>query len=265
MFSAQMTIAGFDPELAQGDGRRAQPPGGSYRADRLGELCQPAGARGAGLGADQQVRRRLSRQALLRRLRIRRYRRAAGDRARQAAVRRRLRQRAAAFGLAGERRGVFGAAQSRRHDSRHEPRSWRSLDARREGQFFGQAVQGGAVRDQGRHRRDRLRPGGAPGAGAPPEDDRRGLFRVFARHRLGAVSRHRRFGRRVFLRRHGACRGPRRRGPVSEPGAVRRCRDHDHAQDAARPARRADSGAAARRSCTRSSIPWCFPALRAVR
>ena len=36
-------------------------------------------------------------------------------------------------------------------------------------------------------------------------------------------------------------------GPLSESGAVRGCGHHDDAQDAARPARRPDSGAAARR------------------
>ena len=50
-------------------------------------------------------------------------------------------------------------------------------------------------------------------------------------------------GRRAVLRRHGARRRPGGRRPVPEPGADRRCR-HDHdAQDAARPARRADPGA----------------------
>ena len=50
----------------------------------------------------QQVRRRLSRQALLRRLRVHRHRGEPGPRPRQEAVRRRVRQRAAAFRLAGQ-------------------------------------------------------------------------------------------------------------------------------------------------------------------
>ena len=89
MFPASMTIAGFDPELAAAHRSRARPPGRPHRADRLRELREPARARGAGLRAHQQVRRRLSGQALLRRLRIRRRRRAAGDRPREEAVRRR--------------------------------------------------------------------------------------------------------------------------------------------------------------------------------
>ena len=50
----------------------------------------------------QQVRRRLSRQALLRRLRVHRHGREPGPRPRQEAVRRRARQRAAALRLAGQ-------------------------------------------------------------------------------------------------------------------------------------------------------------------
>ncbi len=72
-----------DPEVdaaVRGEIRRqARQPG----ADRLGELREPRRARSAGLGADQQVRRGLSRQALVQRLRIRGRGRAAGHRARQ--------------------------------------------------------------------------------------------------------------------------------------------------------------------------------------
>ena len=64
-----------DPELWRAVAGRNRPPGRPHRADRLRELREPRGARGAGLGAHQQVRRGLSRQALLRRLRVRRHRR----------------------------------------------------------------------------------------------------------------------------------------------------------------------------------------------
>ena len=70
------TLAETDPEIADGDPRRAAPPEQRPRADRVGELRQPRGARSGRLGADQQVRRGLSGQALLRRLRVRRRRRA---------------------------------------------------------------------------------------------------------------------------------------------------------------------------------------------
>ena len=55
----------------------------------------------------------------------------ARDRPRQAVVRLRLRQRPAAFGRAGERRGDARADQARRHDHGPEPRCRRPPDARR--------------------------------------------------------------------------------------------------------------------------------------
>ena len=100
----------------------------------------------------------------------RRHRRAAGHRSRQAALRRRLRQRAAALGLAGQCRGLSGAAAAGRRHSRHEPRSRRPPDARRQGQFLRQVLQGRPVRHPPRHRRDRLRPGAS---GSPKSTGRR--------------------------------------------------------------------------------------------
>ena len=110
-FSAALAEVG---PRGRGRGRgRARPRAARDRADRQREHRQPGRARGAGLGAHQQVRRGLSRQALLRRLRVCRRRRAARDRARQAAVRLRLRQRAAALRRPGQRCGHAGAAASR--------------------------------------------------------------------------------------------------------------------------------------------------------
>jgi hypothetical protein len=61
----------------------------------------------------------------------------------------------------------------------------------------------------------------------------------------------------LSFRRHGARCRPRGHGSVPESGAVRRC-GHDHdPQDAARTARRADSGAAESGDAQESSIPWC--------
>ena len=56
-------------------GRRATPADRWPGDDRLGELHQPGGHAGRRQRADQQVRRGLSRPALLRRLRVRRRRR----------------------------------------------------------------------------------------------------------------------------------------------------------------------------------------------
>ena len=134
------------------------------RADRLGELRQPRRARGRRLGADEQVRRRLSRQALLRRLRVRRRRRALAIDARQGAVRRRARQRAAALRRAGEHGGVLHAAQARRHGPRHEPVARRPPHARPPAQLLRQALHDRALRRAPGRRADRLRRARAPGA-----------------------------------------------------------------------------------------------------
>ena len=55
--------------------REIDTPAGTAQPDRLRELRQRGRAPGAGLGADQQVRRGLPRQALVQRLRVRRRRR----------------------------------------------------------------------------------------------------------------------------------------------------------------------------------------------
>ena len=65
--------------------------------------------------------------------------------------------------------------------------------------------------------------------------------------RLQEIPRDRRFGRRLSVRRHGARRGPRGRGPVSGSDSARRRRHDDDAQDAARSARRPDPRARERR------------------
>ena len=69
------SLAETDPEIAEVVRLRARPPARRDRADRVGEHRQPRGAGGAGLGADQQIRRRLAGPALLRRLPVRRCRR----------------------------------------------------------------------------------------------------------------------------------------------------------------------------------------------
>ena len=56
-------LAEVDPDDRRGPRARAAPPAEDAGDDRLGELRAPGGARGDGLGADQQVRRGLSRAA----------------------------------------------------------------------------------------------------------------------------------------------------------------------------------------------------------
>ncbi len=72
MFSKHDQIKGYDDATAGGDECRGRAAGTPHRADRLGKLHQPTGDGSAGQRPDQQVRRRLSGQALLRRLRARR-------------------------------------------------------------------------------------------------------------------------------------------------------------------------------------------------
>ena len=115
-------------------------------------------------------------------------------------------------GQPGQRRGLSGADQSGRHHPRHEPRSRRSPDARRQGQFLGQAVPRRAVRHPPGQRRDRLRRAGRAGAGRETEDGGRRLLRLFARARFQALPRDRRLGGRLPDGRHGARRRPGRRG-----------------------------------------------------
>ena len=174
----------------------------------------------AGLGADQQICRGLSRPALLRRLRVRRHGRAARHRARLQAVRLQLRQRAAAFRRAGQPGGVHGAAQARRHLHGHGARPGRPPDARLARQPVGQVVQGRVLRREARHAPDRLRADGSGRAQGEAEADHRRRLGLFAHHRLRALPQGRRRDRRLLHGRHGAlCRA------WSRPASIRaRCR-----------------------------------------
>ena len=114
------------------DGGRAPSPDGQDRADRQRELHLRRGERGAGLVADQQVRRGPARQALLRRLRARRRRREPRARARAPPVPGRgPRQRPAPLGRAGQHGGLLLGAQAGRPDPGHEPRPRRAPHPRR--------------------------------------------------------------------------------------------------------------------------------------
>ena len=222
----------------EGHAGRAAAAGGPCRADRIGELRQPAGHAGAGVGADQQVCRRLPVQALLRWLRARRRGRAAGHRSGQGAVRRRVRQRAAALRLAGQCGRLHGDAAARRHDPRHVPGPRRPPDPRCQRQLQRQALQERCLRPRARDRDPRLRPGRRAGSGTQAEDDRRRRLGLLAGDRLGAAARYRRPCRRLPAGGHGALLRPDRRRRVPEPGGHRPLRHEHHPQDAARPARR---------------------------
>ena len=83
-----------------------------------------------------------------------------------------------------------------------------------------------------------LRRGRAAGGRAQPDADHRRRIGLSARHRFRTLPRDRRQGRRQAHGRHGAFRRDRRGRAAPVAAAARACRDDDHAQDAARPARR---------------------------
>ncbi len=170
---------------------------------------------------------------LLRRLRVRGRRGKPGDRARQEAVRRRPRQRAAACRRTGEHGGVLRRHEAGRHRPRHEPRARRPPDARPPAELLGPALQGRPVRREARGRAHRLRRARSARRRAQAEDDHGRRERLPARHRLPAHPRGRQAHRRRDGDRHGAHRRPCRRGRPSEPRPALRFRDDDDAQDAA--------------------------------
>ena len=90
------------PRGRRGHRPRARAPAAHAGDDRLGELRAAGRARVPGQRAHEQVRRGLSGQALLRRLRVHRRHRAARDRPREGAVRGRARERPAARRRAGQ-------------------------------------------------------------------------------------------------------------------------------------------------------------------
>ena len=125
---------------------RAGAPAEHAGDDRLGELRARSGDAGARVGADEQVRRGLPGQALLRRLRARRRRRVARHRARQGALRRRFRQRPAPLGRPGERGSHARPAQAGRHDPRARAGPRWTPHARHAPQLLRPAVRGGRLR-----------------------------------------------------------------------------------------------------------------------
>ena len=135
------------------DRERVQPPTGWDRADRVRKHCFRRRAGSPRVGADQQIRRGLSRPPLLRRLRLCRYRGDPGNRAGQAAFWLRLRECAAAFRRAGQPGRLPGAGQAGRHHPGHEPGRRRPSDPRRRAKFVRQVVQRDPVRrpQGGRH------------------------------------------------------------------------------------------------------------------
>ena len=208
------------PRGRRGHRPRARAPAAHAGDDRLRELRAPGRPRVPGQRADQQVRRGLPGQALLRRLRARRRHRAARDRPREGAVRRRARQRPAARRRAGQHRRLPRAAAARRHDHGPLAAARRPPHARHEDQRLRPALRHRAVRGRPRDQPDRHGRGRADRPRAPAEADPRRLVGLPALPRLRALPRDRRRRRRAPDGRHGALRRPRRRRPAPEPGAA---------------------------------------------
>ena len=132
-------------------------------AHRVGELHVTRRARGAGLGAHQQVLRGLPGEALLRRQLRRRRSREPRARPRVRAVRCRARQRAAALGCEREPGRVHGVARAGRQGHGHAPRPGRPPHARFAGQLQRPDVRLRRVRRRRTERDARLRRDPRPG------------------------------------------------------------------------------------------------------
>ncbi len=150
-------------------------------------FTSPAVMEATGLGADQQVRRGLPGQALLRRQRLHRRGRGPRPRAGQGPVRRRARQRAAPLGGQRQRGGLPGPARAGRQGHGHEPRPRRPPHPRLAGQHQRPALRLRLLRRHAERRAPRLRPDPRPGPSRAPEADRRRGHRLPPHHRAGAV------------------------------------------------------------------------------
>ena len=199
-------VAEVDPEVAEAMEAELQAAGDDARDDRVRELRAPGRARLPGLGADEQVRRGLPGQALLRRVRARGRRRDPCDRPGAGALRGRARERAAARRGAGERGRLPRAVRARRHRARDEARPRRPPHARHEDQLLRSPLQHRRVRGARGGLAARLRRARATREGAQAEGHPRRLVGLPARARLPALPRHLRRGRRSPVHRHGALR-----------------------------------------------------------
>ena len=220
--------------------RRAPPPAGDARDDRLRELRPAVGAGSGRLGADQQVRRGLPGAPLLRRLRGGRRRRAARDRPRHGAVRGRARERPGPCRRPGQQRRLHGADRTGRHDHGDGARSRRPPDARDETERLREALRGRRLPRQPRRSAGRHGRGRAARRGAPAEGDRRRLVGLPSAPRLRRLPRDRRRGRRQADGRHGPLRGAGRRRRAPQPRPARGRRHDDDPQDALRSSQRDD-------------------------
>ena len=237
-FSAD--LAGADPEIARAIelelGRQRQ----EIELIASENIVSRAVLEAQGSDDDEQVRRRLSRPALLRRLPVRRHRREARDRACLPPVRLPLRQRSGELRLTGKSGRLHGPDAPRRHLHGARSRLRRAPDPWLAGEHVGQMVQRRELQRPARRPAHRHGHARAARPRAQAEGDRRRRLGLFALLGFRPLPRDLRCGRGVLHGRHRAFRRARRRRrpSVSVPACARR--DDDDAQDPARTARRHD-------------------------
>ena len=248
------------PARGRAHRRRVRAPARHAVPDPVREPRLAGGARGDRIGADEQVLRGLSGEALLPGQRGRRRHRGPRRRARAGALRRRPRQRPAALRRArqpGRLRGVPGAGG---HGARHGARRGRAPDARLWRLGHRPLVSRGALRRPARHGDGRPRRGARARAARAPEAD------LVRRDRDPADDRLRRL-RRDRARRSARCWPPTSRtSPAWSPAARIRRRSATRTSSPPRRTRRC-AGRAARWCCatpsTRTAIDRAvFPGLQ---
>ena len=182
--SVHASLADDRPRDLRRHRQGTRPPARRDRADRVGEHRQPRGARGAGLGADQQVRRGLPGK---------RYYGGCQyvDIAETLAIERVKKLFGAAFanvqphsGAPANAAAFMALMQPGRHVPRPEPRRRRPSHPRLAGQRVRQVVQGGALRRAPRRPPHRHGRGARLAERAQAEGDRRRRLGLSAHHRL---------------------------------------------------------------------------------
>ena len=143
-------LAEVDPEVAEAIGHELERQQRTLEMIASENFVPQAVLECQGSRPDQQVRRGVPGQALLRRLRVHRHHRAARDRPGEVAVRRRARERPAARGRAGQHGRLPRAAHAGRPDHGPEPPARRSPQPRHEDQRVRPAVRHRPVRGLGR-------------------------------------------------------------------------------------------------------------------
>src|SRR6202795_3228261 len=159
-----------------------------------------------------------------------------GARAGQETLWRGERQRAAAFGIAGQSSRLLGCVETGRHDSWIESGSWWAPHAWAPSEFLRQDIQDRSLRRDEGNRDDRLRRLGKDCHGGASEADYWRRQRLSADHRVRPHASDGGQSWRALSAGYGAFRGTGRRWSASIARAARAYCDFDHAQDVARAA-----------------------------